>query len=259
MALTGDMSEFSTLVDIIARLRSPEGCPWDRQQTHSSLREHFLEETYEVLEALDEQDMTELRQELGDLLMHIVFQVQIASETGEFKLGDVLTDINTKLIRRHPHVFGKQKVKDAGEVALHWEALKKEERGDASLLETVPKNLPALAYGQEIQHRAARVGFDWPDVAGVIDKLGEEVSEFRQAASQEERAKEFGDLLFTLANIARRMGIDLETSLREANKRFYKRFSYMEQMCRERGLKLNELSLDEQNALWEEAKERVGS
>jgi len=252
------VSQFATLVDIIARLRAPDGCPWDRKQTHASLRENLLEECYEALEALDEGDSGKLCDELGDLLMQVVLHTQIATEAGEFGLGDVLSSINTKLIHRHPHIFGSKKVKDAEEVRRNWEVLKQEEReAGTSLLASVPQQMPALGYSQEIQHRVAQVGFDWEDIDGIIDKLAEEVSEFKRADSQEQRAQEFGDLLFTLANIARRLGVDLEAALRQANRRFYRRFSYMEQVCRQRGLNFSQLSFDEQNALWEEAKKRV--
>jgi tetrapyrrole methylase family protein/MazG family protein len=258
LSLPEDLSRFSALVDIIARLRAPDGCPWDRKQTHASLRENLLAECYEVLEALDEGDSTKLCDELGDLLMQIVLHAQIAGEAGEFGLGEVVANINTKLIHRHPHIFGSKKVRDAEEVALNWEVLKGEEREPgASVLESVPKRMPALGYSQEVQRRAAHLGFDWEDDGGVIDKLAEEVGEFQQADTEERKAEEFGDLLFTLANIARRMGIDLEAALREANRRFYKRFTYMEAVCRQRGLNLGELSFDQQNELWEEAKKRV--
>jgi tetrapyrrole methylase family protein/MazG family protein len=258
LSLPQDLSQFATLVDIIARLRAPDGCPWDRKQTHASLRENLLSECYEVLEALDEGDSAKLRDELGDLLMQIVLQAQIATEAGEFELGDVISNINAKLIHRHPHIFGSKKVKDAEEVAHNWEVLKKEEREEGvSILESVPKNMPALGYAHEIQRRVAWVGFDWEDVDGVIDKLAEEVGEFKQAGSQEQKAQEFGDLLFTLANIARRLGIDLEAALREANQRFYKRFAYMEEACRKRGVNFGDLSFAEQNALWEEAKKKL--
>ena len=257
MPVSEYLSQFNTLVDIISRLRAPDGCPWDREQTHTSLREDLLEECYEVLEALDEGDSGKLCGELGDLMMHIVLQTQIATESGEFKLEDVLTSINTKLIHRHPHIFGSQKVKDAGEVAHNWEVLKREERGaDTSMLASVPRQMPALSYSQEIQRRVARVGFDWEDINGIIDKLSEEVKEFKQA-TDEQKAQEFGDLLFVLVNIARRLGIDSEAALRKANKRFYRRFTYMEGICHQRGLNLAELSFDEQNALWEEAKREV--
>jgi tetrapyrrole methylase family protein/MazG family protein len=215
----------------------------------------LLSECYEVLEALDEGDPDQLRGELGDLLLQIVLQAQIAREAGEFELAEVIEAINKKLIHRHPHIFGSRKVKDAEEVAVNWEELKNEERAPgASLLESVPPEMPALGYSQEVQRRVAHVGFDWEDMSGVIDKLAEEVAEFQQATSQKEKAAEFGDLLFTLANIALKMGIDAESALREANKRFYARFSHMEKLCRQRGLKFSELSFDEQNALWEEAK-----
>jgi len=246
-------------VDIIARLRGPDGCPWDRKQTHASLRECLLEECYEVLEALDEADSERLSVELGDLLMQVVLHAQIASEAGEFKLDDVISSINTKLIQRHPHVFGSLKVQDADEVLANWEALKKKERGsDVSMLANVPRQMPALSYSQEIQDRVARVGFDWTDIDGVVDKLAEEVGELKQASSQEERAQEFGDLLFTLVNIARRLGVNSESALREASRRFYQRFSYMEEVCRQRGRHFGELSFDEQNELWEEAKKGAG-
>ncbi len=207
-----ELRRFDTLVDIIARLRAPGGCPWDRKQTHSSLREHLLEECYEVLEALDEGDSAELRGELGDLLLQIVLHARIAAEAGEFELGDVIRGINAKLIHRHPHIFSSWKVKDADEVAHNWEALKQEEReADVSILDSVPKHMPALSYAQEVQQRVARVGFDWKDDNGVIEKLAEEVAELKRAESPEQKVEEFGDLLFTLANIARRTGIDLET------------------------------------------------
>lgn len=258
MSLSQDRRQFTTLVEIIARLRARDGCPWDRKQTHASLRECLLEECYEVLEALDEGDSGRLCLELGDLLMQLVLHAQIAAEAGEFELADVITSINTKLIKRHPHVFGSLKVKDADEVLVNWEALKEKERqSDTSMLASVPKQMPALGYSQAIQSRVARVGFDWEDVDLVIDKLAEEVRELKRAESKEQKAEEFGDLLFTLANIARREGIDLEAALRQANRRFYRRFSYMEEVCRQRGLNLAELSFAEQNDLWEEAKRKV--
>ncbi|MFC1916746.1 nucleoside triphosphate pyrophosphohydrolase [Chloroflexota bacterium] len=259
MSLPQDMKQFATLVDIIARLRAPDGCPWDRKQTHVSLRENLLEECYEVLEPLDEGDSGKLCDELGDLLMQIVLHSQIASEAGEFELGDVLSSINTKLIHRHPHIFGSTKVENAEEVAHNWEVLKQEEReAGTSILASVPRQMPALGYSQSIQRRVAQVGFDWEDIDGVIDKLVEEVSELKEATNQQERAQEFGDLLFTLVNIARRMGVDSEAALREANQRFYRRFTYMEEVCRQRGVNIGDLSFAEQNALWEEAKRTKG-
>jgi len=261
LSLPDDLSQFTALVDIIARLHAPDGCPWDKQQTHASLRKNLLEECYEVLEALDEGNSDKLCEELGDLLMQVVLHAQIAAEAGEFELGEVLSSINTKLVHRHPHVFGPKKVKDAEEVALNWEELKQEERGaDTSILASAPKQMPALGYSQEIQRRVAHVGFDWENIDGVIEKLTEEIGELKRAESQERKAQEFGDLIFTLANIARRLEIDLEVALREANQRFYRRFTYMEEVCRHQGLNLGELPFADQNALWEEAKgaERTG-
>ena len=255
MSVPKNLAKFETLVKIIAQLRAPDGCPWDREQTHASLREFLLQESYEVLAALDEGNSEKLRQELGDLLLQIILHTQIAAEAGEFKLGDVMKGINTKLIRRHPHVFGSETVKDAAEVAHNWEAIKQEERGvDASLLASVPAQMPALSYSKEVQRRVAEAGFDWPDIEGVIDKLAEEVGEFKQSAG-EQKTEEFGDVLFTLVNLARRLGIDSESALRVANQKFYRRFSYMENLCRRRGLTFARLSFDEQNALWYEAKQ----
>ena len=259
MSLPQELSQFATLVEIIARLRAPDGCPWDRKQTHASLRENLLSECYETLEALDEADASKLCEELGDLLLQIVLHAQIARETEEFEIGDVIESINAKLIHRHPHIFGSTKVKDAEEVMVNWESLKEEEReAGVSMLEGVPKQMPALGYSLEVQKRVARVGFDWKDVDGVIDKLMEEVRELKQAESQERREQEFGDLFFTLVNVARRLGVNSEAALQGANRRFYQRFSYMEKLCRQRGVGFGELSFEEQNVLWEEAKRGVG-
>ncbi len=258
--LPADLSRFESLVEIIARLRAPDGCPWDREQTHATLRQYLLEETYEALAALDEADAAKLCQELGDLLLQIVLQAQIAGEAAEFDIGDVINGIATKLIYRHPHVFGDVKVNTADEVAHNWEALKQTERGkDVSILSSVPAQMPSLAYSQNVQRRVAEVGFDWKDTEGVIDKLVEEVRELREAEPGRRQAEEFGDLLFTLVNIARREGIDSEAALREANERFVRRFQYMERVCRERGLTFAALSFDEQNRLWEEAKKKADS
>jgi tetrapyrrole methylase family protein/MazG family protein len=257
--LTENAGEFETLVNIVARLRAPDGCPWDRKQTHQSLRATFLQECYEVLAALDSRDPSALCEELGDLMLHVVLQAQIATEAGEFEIGDSLRSINEKLVSRHPHVFGDTEVKDAAEVSHNWARLKQAEKGtDDSMLAGVPTEMPALGYSQEIQHRVAQVGFDWEEDEGVIDKLAEEVDEFHKAENAKRQAEEFGDLLFTLANIARRLEIDLESALREANRRFYRRFAHMEEVCRQRGVSIGDLSFDEQNALWEEAKREVG-
>lgn len=253
-----NLGQFRTLVNIVAKLRAPDGCPWDRQQTHASLRGHLLEECYEVLEAIDKEDWSALGGELGDLLLQIVLHARIAREAGEFEMADVLTGINAKLIHRHPHVFGSVKADTVEEVLHNWEAIKKAERGDVSALDGVSRQLPALAYSQAVQQRVAQLGFDWKDIEGVFDKLVEEMEELKNAATGKEKAQEFGDLLFTLVNIARRMGIDSEAALRETNARFYRRFAYMEKLCRQRGLTFAGLSFAEQNALWEEAKRVTG-
>ncbi len=249
-----NLDTFETLVDIIAKLRSPEGCPWDRKQTHASLREYLLEECYEALDALDEGDMDKLRDELGDILLQIMLHAQIGSENGEFTIGDVIQNLNEKMIYRHPHVFGNETVADADEVSQNWQLLKRKKRGEgASILESVPKQMPSLSYAYEIQQRVAQVGVDWEDLSGVIDKIAEEAEEFRQS-DEGKKPEEFGDLLFTLVNFARRLNIDSEIALREANKKFFNRFSTMERLCRERKQTFADLSFDEQNVLWEEAK-----
>jgi tetrapyrrole methylase family protein/MazG family protein len=258
MSQPENLDKFETLVAIMTRLRAPEGCPWDRQQTHASLREFLLAECYEALEALDEGNMDKLRDELGDLLLQIVFHAQIASQAREFTIDDVIRRINAKLIHRHPHIFGSTKVASAKEVAHNWEELKRAEREKgASILESVPKQMPALGYSQEVQRRVAQVGFDWADINGVIEKLGEEIEELKKAEGPKQKAQEFGDLLFTLVNIARRLGVNSESALREANRKFVKRFAYMEEVSRKRGVKIGDLSFDEQNKLWEEAKGKV--
>jgi MazG family protein len=254
MGFQGNIHEFSALVDIIARLRGPQGCPWDRKQTHFSLKSNLLEECYEVVEAIDEGDSEKLKGELGDLLMLILSHAQIAAESGDFDIGNVLQGITTKLINRHPHVFGEAEARDAQEVISSWEELKKKERGGTPLLSSLPHGMPALAYSQAMQRRVARVGFDWKAMDDVIEKLAEEVNELRQAAGHRERVQEFGDLLFSLASVARWMDIETENALRAANERFYRRFCYMEEACRQRGISLDKLSLEEQDELWEEAK-----
>jgi tetrapyrrole methylase family protein / MazG family protein len=258
LAAPDNLDGFESFEKIIARLRAPDGCPWDREQTHTSLREYLMQETYEALAALDEKSPEKLCQELGDILLQIGLHARIAEESGEFTMADVIKGINAKLIRRHPHVFGDVEVKNAAEVEHNWEVIKQQEKGiDYSLLSSVPSQMPALSYSKEIQRRVAEAGFDWPDISGVIDKLAEEVGEFKESAG-EQKSEEFGDVLFTLVNIARRMGIDSETALREANGKFFKRFTYMENLCRQRGLTFASLTFDQQNALWEEAKRGTG-
>ncbi len=252
------LSRFDTLIKIMAKLRGLDGCPWDKSQSHQSVRQNLLEETYEVLEALDSCDSTKLKEELGDLLLQIVLHSQIAQDNGDFDINQVIMLINEKLIRRHPHIFGTRKVGSVEQVTANWEEIKKHERQQgASMLDGIPRTLPSLAYSQEIQKRVARVGFDWDDDEGVIDKVAEEASEISSALTHKEKEVEYGDLLFTIANLAQRQGIDLEAALRSANLRFYKRFSAMEKLCHERALDFSTLSFGEQNALWEEAKKIV--
>jgi tetrapyrrole methylase family protein/MazG family protein len=247
--------------DTVARLRGPDGCPWDREQTHQTLRPSLLEETYEVLSALDAEDADKLCEELGDLLMQIVMHVQIATEGGTFQFADVIGRIDAKLRRRHPHVFGDLQVQDSDQVLRNWEAIKASEReaeGNAhhSRLASVPTILPALARAQELGDRAARAGFDWPDVEGVIDKVGEEVVELRTAQDPQAQDRELGDLLFTLANVARWLGLDAEGALRGTCERFAHRYAEMEREARAQGLDLAQLSLDKQDTLWNQAKDR---
>jgi tetrapyrrole methylase family protein/MazG family protein len=251
------LDAFSTLVDIIARLRAPDGCPWDKQQTHLSLKPNLLEECYEALEAIDEGDDRKLCEELGDILMQIALHSQIGQEDGQFSVEDVLRSINTKLIRRHPHVFGTTKVSGSQDVIQNWEAIKQEEKGTASVLDGLPEGMPALAHSQAMQRRAARVGFDWKEIEGVIDKLGEEVEELRKSTSHEERVREFGDVLFALVNVARRLDVESEEALQLAARRFHRRFQLMEEDCRRRGIVLSSLPLEEQDKLWEQAKKRL--
>jgi len=243
----------------MAHLRSPEGCPWDRDQDHLTLRPYLLEEAYEVLEALDAGDVDALREELGDLLLQVVFHTQVAIDQGEFRMPEVIGYINRKLIHRHPHVWGDVSVNDSSDVARNWEAIKQQERRDngkarQSLLDGVSRALPALAQAYNYQERAARVGFDWEQIEPVIDKIREEIDEIRAAPDPEQRAGEIGDLLFALVNWIRWMGVEPETALREANRRFYRRFHYIEQAAERTGRALSQMSLAEMDALWDEAK-----
>ncbi len=246
-----------SLQEIVAHLRAPDGCPWDRQQDHRSLRPYLLEESYEVLEALDEDNPIKLRDELGDLLLQVMLHAQIALEEGEFRPAEMIASLIRKLKRRHPHVFGQVKVKDAEEVVVRWEIIKQKERGEESqsfLLEGVPKALCALAQAQAYQRKAAQVRFDWDNVEGVWQKLEEEIKELRAARTQEELEKEVGDLLFTVANLARWLKVDAESALRMANARFASRFRHLEIEAKRKGKNLEELAPEEMDTLWEEAK-----
>lgn len=255
---------FRELTEIMARLRGENGCPWDREQTSESIKPYLVEETYEVLEAIDEQDPTKLKEELGDLMLQIVFHAQMAEEAGDFTIGDVLTAINDKLIRRHPHVFGDVKAETAQEVLFNWEQIKQAERrrekGQASFLDGVPRELPALLRAHRLQEKASRVGFDWKEAQEVFRKVEEELNELRaamqgQAADRVEA--ELGDLLFALVNLSRFLAVNPEEALRKTIARFIARFRYIEEALARRGRKLGQASLEEMDALWAEAKAKA--
>lgn len=249
------VASFEGFQETVAHLRAPDGCPWDRQQTHESLRGNLLEEAYEVAAAIDAGDVQALCEELGDLLLQVVLHTQIATEEEEFRMAAVIAGIDAKLKRRHPHVWGEQPVSGAEEVLQRWERLKREEKGEkSSLLDGVPAALPALQQADLYGRRAARVGFDWPSVAGVADKVREEIAELEAASTPREREAELGDLLFAVVNWARWLGVDAETALRQTNARFARRFRYVERLVQERGLNMAALTIDELEALWQKAK-----
>lgn len=249
-------ASLANLAETVAILRSPQGCPWDQEQTPQSMRAGFLEEASEVLEALDQDDPLNLAEELGDMLYHLVMQAQMAAEVEDFRLSDVIAGIEMKLKRRHPHVWGDWEVADTAEVLRNWEMLKQQEKQDrpTSLLANIPLALPALARSQKIQSRVAQIGFDWPDIAGVYAKLHEEVGEMQAAQTMAEQQAELGDTLFVLVNLARWLQVDAETALREANLRFTHRFQQVEGLATARGLRLAELEFATLDALWQEAK-----
>jgi tetrapyrrole methylase family protein/MazG family protein len=256
-------TSFESFHEIIAHLRAPNGCPWDREQDHQSLRNNLLEETYETLVALDVDDADHMREEFGDLLLQITLHAQIASEYGEFNIAQVFKGIHDKIIRRHPHVFGGVKVEGVDHVLQNWEKLKAAERNEdmkenngkeKGLLDGVALALPALSQAEEIQSRAARVGFDWPNVNGVVDKINEECHELLNAESRASRADELGDLLFSVVNLARHYEIDAESALRETNTRFRKRFAHIEESAQLQGKIISDLSLEEMEVYWQEAK-----
>ncbi|HUF40073.1 MAG TPA: nucleoside triphosphate pyrophosphohydrolase [Anaerolineales bacterium] len=255
-------TSFESFLEIVSRLRAPDGCPWDREQTHLSLRPFLLDEVYEALDALDRDAPEELAEELGDLLFQIVFHAVIAAEAGDFTMADVLKGIGDKLVRRHPHVFDGLAVDGVDEIIRNWDRLKAEEklakkgsaeRAPGSILDGVPRGLPALAQASSLQRRASRTGFEWPDIGGVFDKLEEELDELRNAP-EAERASELGDVLFVLAHLANWYGFSAEDALRETNLRFRERFGYVEEAVRAAGRSLGEMTLDDMNVLWEEAK-----
>jgi tetrapyrrole methylase family protein/MazG family protein len=249
--------QFAKLVEIMARLRSPEGCPWDREQTHQSLRPYLLEETYEVLDALDQRNDDELRKELGDLLLQVIFHAQIAGEASSFTLSEVIAGITEKLIRRHPHVFGEMKVNSAAEQRSLWEKLKKAE-GKSSALDGVPAALPALQRAQRLQQKAGAAGFDWENVDQAIEKFSSELVELQQAHHDGDAKRledEFGDVLFSLVAVGRWLGLNAEDALRQACNKFSRRFQLVENKLAATGEHFDSVSPEKLEALWESAKE----
>jgi tetrapyrrole methylase family protein / MazG family protein len=254
---------FDKLVRIMARLRGENGCPWDRQQTHESIKPYFVEETYEVLEAIDEGDAGKLCEELGDVMLQVVFHARMAEEAGLFGVAEVLTAITDKLVRRHPHVFADVRADTAQEVLFNWEQIKQSERkraaGNASILDGVPRELPALLRAHRLQEKASRVGFDWKEAREVVKKVEEEFAEFRAAmeSEQPERVEaELGDLLFSLVNLSRFVAVNPEEALRKTIARFIARFQYIEEELAHRGTTPGQATLEEMDALWAEAKAR---
>ena len=256
----GEGTSFEAFAEIVAHLRAPDGCPWDKEQTHESLRKHLLEEAYEAIAAIDAGDFVDMREEFGDLLLQVVLQSQIANDERHFNVNEVIQGIYSKIVRRHPHVFGDVELKDVNGVLANWEKLKEQERKDKNqekgLLDGVAIAIPALEQAQEYQDRAARVGFDWPEIEGVLDKVKEEIDEIKNAETDFELASEVGDLFFALVNLARWKKIDAESALRTTNMKFRKRFAYVEQGAKKQQRNLSELSLREMDALWNEAKKQ---
>ena len=249
------------LIEIVAKLRGPGGCPWDREQTHATLRAGLIEEAHEVIAAIDNQDDANLREELGDLLLQSVMHAQLASEEGRFTFDDIAREISTKLVRRHPHVFAADHCADSAAVLTRWEEIKRAEKGDApqSALDGIPGGMPALMLAQKTQKKAARVGFDWPDAAPVFAKLHEETAELRAelakpGAPTADIEDELGDLLFTTVNLARKLHLDAETALHRATRKFAVRFRAVEQLAAARGLELAKMPLPELDAIWDEVK-----
>lgn len=253
----------SDLVRIVELLRSEEGCPWDREQTHESIRKNLIEEAYEVLEAIDEKSPAHLREELGDVLFQVVFHAQMEKETGSFDLDDVADDICKKMILRHPHVFAEVKVQNSGEVLKNWDQIKKDTKGQdtyTQTLQAVPKTLPALMRAEKLQKRAARAGMEYPDLASALSDLESEIAELREAVKtggKEEALGELGDVLFSAVNVARHLSVDPEEALTRSSQRFVDRFSRVEQMAIEKGFDMAQTDFDTLNAFWAEAKKQL--
>jgi MazG family protein len=250
-----ETKSYEELRSVVARLRAPDGCPWDREQTHASLRPYVIEEAYEVLAVLDSGETDGLAEELGDLLLQVVLHSQLAEEAGEFDMADVLEGLAQKLVRRHPHVFGDVQLETSGQVVTQWDEIKKRERDEnTSVLANVPAAMPALAYAQTLLRRAETAGFAWPHREDVLEKLNEELRELEAASTPQEAAEELGDLLFNVANYARYLGIDAEEALREAGHKFRRRFTTVESRAWDRDLDLKTQPRESLMALWDEAK-----
>ena len=252
---------FDHLREVMATLRSPDGCPWDRKQTHESLREYSIEEVYELVDAIDAGDDNNIIEELGDILMHVILHSQIGEDDGYFTIDDVIRSVTDKMIYRHPHVFSNTKVDSVEDVNRNWEELKKAEKGEEreSVLDGIPKHLPSLAKAFKLQKKAAKVGFEWEDVSGVWEELDEELKEVQEAIEENtllEMEDEFGDVLFVLANLARYYKINPELALNRANNKFRSRFTYIEEQLTKKGIDIKQASLEEMDAYWDEAKER---
>lgn len=257
--MTSDKNGFDMLMGLMRRLRAPGGCPWDAEQTHENLKRYLLEETYEVIEAIDAGSVPMMKEELGDLLLQVVFHSVIAEEAGEFDIDGVIETLNDKLIRRHPHVFANLEVKNIDQLIDNWEKIKKKEKGEArkSVLSGVPPHLPALLRAHKISEKAARVGFDWSRVDEVFAKVLEELKEFEETmleGNQERMEAELGDLLFAISNLARFLSLDAEDALRKTISRFMKRFEHIEESLHKSNREIRDASLDEMEKLWEEAK-----
>lgn len=246
------------LIEVVAKLRAPDGCPWDREQTHSSLRPNMLEEAYEAVDAIDENNMAHLREELGDVLLQVLLHSQIASEHGDFNIDNVAKELKDKLIHRHPHVFGNISVKNADEVVTNWDKLKAEEKTERkSVMDGLSKSQPALVLAQKISKRAVKVGFEWPNEKSLYDCFYSEIEEFKQACEEQDKdhmEEEYGDILFACVNLARWNKIDAEQALLKANKKFEKRFRKMEELATK---PLTEYSFEEYDALWKQAKKEL--
>ena len=249
--------QFIRLLDIVEKLRGPDGCPWDKEQTPASLLPYFLEETYEVIESIDQSNWDNLKEELGDVMLHIALQAQISKEEGRFTIFDSLVNINKKLVHRHPHVFGDEKADMASHAKKNWEAIKHEEKNRESRLDGVPLALPALTRAQRLQEKASYAGFDWDNIDKVWGKLDEEIDELREADQIKNRSnlkEEIGDVLFSIVNLARHLKLDSEDLLRKANSKFVDRFKAIEKELAERGKTVDEASLDEMDDLWNKIK-----